>query len=91
MASGDSPASATEAFIAQYARAPPDVQTAVNAEIVLIERAPDRHGSIYIAGWDVPIRWVVVGDAYGLYWKDLGNGQDFQIVALLSLPSRLLV
>lgn len=90
MAPSRPPVRAKAAFFAQYASASEEVQTAVNSELLVVSRAPSTHGSIYAASWDEPIRWVVVASSYGLYWRDEGEGA-YEVLALLLLPSRLLV
>jgi hypothetical protein len=84
----DSPIKAKSAFLQQFVDSPSEIQVAVIAEISLISRSPSRHGQIYAASWNDPIRWVTVGDAYGLYWID---GDPVEIVALIRLPTKLLI
>ena len=85
-----SPVKAKAAFFAQYPQAPQQVQTAVNAELLVIASSAGRQGSIYAASWDDPVRWVVVATNYGLYWRDYGNG-DYEVLALIALPAKLLI
>jgi hypothetical protein len=73
----------TKAFQEDFSKLPPTVQVAVTAEIHLIARFPSEHGSIYMAGWDDPVRWVNVSKDYWITWTD---GDPVTLGRILHLP-----